>query len=157
MGCGFGMVGIYSLHHGATKVILADINPYAVENAEINKKSHKFSDDQIMIYESDCFDNIPKQTFDVLIFNPPFNTNGKPTSDVLRKSLWDPGFTSLKKFLGSAKDYMNISSKLLIYYSDRGDIKTLEKLFGQYLYRWKLWKVFNKDQKFDNRIYVLIK
>ena len=71
MGCGIGVVGIYALSQGAKSIVQADINPLAVKNAKANKKIHHFSK-EIKIYESDCFGEIPKQQFDVIVFNIPF-------------------------------------------------------------------------------------
>jgi len=62
---------------------------------------------------------------------------------------------SLKKFLKSGKNYMDKDSRMIIYFSSRGDIKSLKKNFNSYNYKWRLLKVFNKNQKYDNKIYIL--
>ena len=36
VGCGCGIIGLYTLTVGAKEAILTDINPHAVENAKIN-------------------------------------------------------------------------------------------------------------------------
>ncbi len=42
MGCGPGIVGLYALHNGAKRVVQADINPSAIENAKENNTLQRF-------------------------------------------------------------------------------------------------------------------
>lgn len=46
MGCGPGIVGLYAVREGAKKVIQADINHFAVQNAKENKKYHNISNEK---------------------------------------------------------------------------------------------------------------
>ena len=45
MGCGMGIIGIFSLLKGAKKVIQIDINSQAVENAIANKNFYKYKEE----------------------------------------------------------------------------------------------------------------
>lgn len=156
MGCGMGVVGVYSLLNGATKVVQADINPDAVVNTKMNKQLHVFKDEQAEIYQSDCFDNIPLNTFfDVIVFNIPFHSEQKILKDWIEYSLFDPNFDSLKKFLLQAKQYSHKDTQIIIAFSNKGDTKTVESLFAHYDYEWTLWRQINKNQKYDNRLYKL--
>lgn len=158
MGCGPGVVGLYSIVQGAKKVVQADINYFAVQNAEENKKFHKISDEKMMIYHSDCFDNIPEQVFDVIIFNLPFHSDPVEIQDPLQHAFFDPSFQTVKKFLSQAEIF-SIQDKTCIFlaFSNKGDVETLEQIFKNSTFSWSLWKVTNQQQLFDNRIYLLRK
>jgi methylase of polypeptide subunit release factors len=154
MGCGFGIVGLYALHYGAKSVVQADINPMAVKNAKANKKLHAFST-QAKIYKSDCFDDIPKQKFEVIVFNIPFHNEPCEIIDPLQYAFHDPMFKSVNKFLSQAVDYCHSSTKIIIAFSNKGDVNGLETIFDRSNFMWDLWKVTNTHQEFDNRLYQL--
>ena len=50
MGCGPGIVGLFSLQNGASQVVQADINPSAVENAKENNTLHGFGEDHRILH-----------------------------------------------------------------------------------------------------------
>lgn len=155
MGCGLGVVGQFALRHGAKKVVQADINPFAVENATANKKMHHFSDEQLMIYQSDCFDNVPKQNFDVIVWNMPFHTEPHEFKDPIEHAFHDPLFSGLKKFLRQLPQFSHESTVTTIAFSNKGNIKEIEEIFDFYKRKWKLWKITNTDKEYDNRIYMV--
>ncbi|MCX7090316.1 MAG: 50S ribosomal protein L3 N(5)-glutamine methyltransferase [Legionellales bacterium] len=49
----------------------ADISEQALAVAEINRERHQLQD-QLTLLESDCFDQIPSASYDVIISNPPY-------------------------------------------------------------------------------------
>lgn len=155
MGCGPGIVGLYALHNGAKRVIQADINPSAVRNAKENNTLHGFGENQIKTYESDCFDNVPKDTFDIIVFNMPYHSDQVQINDPLQYAFYDPAFVSIKKFLKQAREYSHENTQILIAFSNKGETELLESIFEQNQYDWKLWKIINTDQEYDNRIYLL--
>ncbi len=158
MGCGLGVIGLYAIAQGARKVVQADINPFAVINAEKNKKYYNIPDKKLEIYQSDCFDNIPVQKFDVIVFNLPFHSDLIKIKDPIEHAFFDPKFQAAKKFLSQSSVYA-LKRKTLIFlaFSNKGDIKTLEKIFNASTLDWKLWKIINQNQEFDNRIYLMRK
>ena len=155
MGCGPGIVGIFSIKVGAKYVVQADINPYAIENAKLNNKINNIKQSKIKAKLSDCFDKIPKQLFDVIIFNIPFHNDEITLKDPLEYAFFDPKFSSVTKFLSQAKKFSHMNSQIIIAFSNKGDYIALEKLFSEFDYSWKLWKTSNTDQEFDNRLYLL--
>jgi methylase of polypeptide subunit release factors len=155
MGCGPGIIGLFCLKHGAKNVIQADINSYAVENAKKNNLIHGYGIDKIKTYLSDCFDEIPSETFDIIVFNMPFHCEDIKITDPLKYAFYDPGFSSIKKFLNQAKKHSSKKTQIFIAFSNKGDCSSLEKIFTQTGYLWKLWKITNTEQQFDNRIYKL--
>lgn len=155
MGCGIGIVGQFALRHGATKAIQADINPYAIENAKLNKNFHGFADKQLQIYLSDCFDNVPLQKFDLIVFNMPYHTDVHEIKDPLEHAFHDPLFRSLKKFLKDLAKYSHSKTIAAIAFSNKGDIAQLEAIFDTFQLGWELWKIINTDKEYDNRIYLI--
>lgn len=155
MGCGPGIVGLYAKQHGAKQVVQADINPNAVENAKQNNMTNGFEDTQIKTYLSDCFDSIPKEIFDIIVFNMPYHCDKIKIDDPLKYAFYDPAFTSIKKFLKQAKKYSHKKTQIFIAFSNKGEVSLLESIFEENNYEWELWKVTNTDKEYDNRIYRL--
>lgn len=155
MGCGPGIVGLYALHNGAKRVVQADINPNAIENAKENNTLQGFGENQIKTYQSNCFDNVPKDTFDVIVFNMPYHCDKIEIDDPLKYAFYDPAFVSIKKFLKQAREYSHKNTQIFIAFSNKGETALLENVFEQNQYDWKLWKITNTDQEYDNRIYLL--
>ena len=155
MGCGPGIIGLFSLHNGADKVVQADINPSAIENAKENNTLQGFDENKINTYLSDCFDNVPKENFDLIIFNMPYHCDKIKINDPLKYAFYDPAFVSIKKFLRQAREYSHKKTQIFIAFSNKGETEILENIFEQNHYNWQLWKVTNTDQEYDNRIYLL--
>lgn len=53
------------------QVFASDISLDAIEVANINLEKHGLADD-LTVYESDLFNNIPPQQFDLIVSNPPY-------------------------------------------------------------------------------------
>jgi release factor glutamine methyltransferase len=155
MGCGMGIVGLFAIENKAKKVVQVDINPFAVKNAKANRRLHQYTEDQLYIIRSDCFERVLKQSFDLIVFNIPFHSEPYNIKDPLEYAFYDPAFTSTTKFLLEAKNFSHQDTKIIIAFSDKGDVAALEKIFDELQFTWKLWKRTNSDQKFDNRLYEL--
>jgi 16S rRNA (guanine1207-N2)-methyltransferase len=74
LGCGYGVVGIVLKKlYPETAVLSTDVNPRALELAELNcKKNHT----ECEVRLSDGFANIP-ESFELVITNPPIRTGKK--------------------------------------------------------------------------------
>lgn len=155
MGCGLGVVGQFALQHGAKRIVQADINPFAVENAKKNKELHESINTETSIFQSDCFDNVPKQIFDIIVWNMPFHTNPIVFKNPLEHAFNDPNFQSLKKFLSQIPNYSHENTLTFIAFSNKGDIEGIESIFDSFNLNWELWKITNTDQQYDNRIYLI--
>lgn len=155
MGCGMGVIGHFALRYGASRVVQADVNPYAVENARANKQLYSIEDRAMQVHLSDCFDQVPTEKFDLIVFNIPFHCEPFVFSDPLERAFHDPGFKSVQKFLMQAPAFCHERSEILIVFSNKGDVAALEKIFENSQFHAELWKVTNIDQAFDTRIYRL--
>lgn len=76
MGCGSGVMSIFAAQW-ADKVTAADLNPVAVRCTTINAYLNS-QEEKIEAIQSDLFDALPHQSFDIILFNPPFYS-GSPT------------------------------------------------------------------------------
>lgn len=158
MGCGPGIVGLYATAQGAKKVVQIDINHFAVRNAEQNKEHHGITDAKMQIHLSNCFDNIPVQKFDTIVFNLPFHSDPIEINDPIQHAFFDPCFQTVHKFLNQVTEFSNVeTTNIFLAFSNKGDIKELENIFEDSTLSWELWKVINQDKQFDNRIYLLKK
>ena len=156
MGCGPGIVGLYAASQGAKKIVQADINHFAVKNAEKNKEYHKIPDQKMEIYLSNCFDSVPSQKFDTIVFNLPFHSDPIEINNPLQHAFFDPCFQTVKKFLNQVSEFSTKrTSRIFLAFSNKGDTQALENLFEDSIFNWKLWKITNQNQQFDNRIYLL--
>jgi release factor glutamine methyltransferase len=68
LGCGSGLIAITVAKKGAI-VTATDINQVAVDALKKNSSQNKV---EMEIIQSDLFNNIPKQQFDVIAINPPY-------------------------------------------------------------------------------------
>lgn len=155
MGCGMGIVGIFSMLWGAKEAVLVDINQNAVDNAALNRSIHNIPIEAASIYKSNVFESVPKQKFDYIVFNIPFHSDEVEIHEDLEYAFFDPCFKSLNKFLDGARSYMSATSEILVIFSDKGDTQTLEGIFDEKNYGWDLKYTRNSDQKFDTRVYSL--
>lgn len=74
LGCGYGVIGIYAAHFsGAENVTMVDINPLAVKIAKENAVRNGLG--AIKILQSDGFQNMIEQDFDLILSNPPYHAN----------------------------------------------------------------------------------
>jgi len=108
MGCGPGTQGIVMLAHKARSVVFSDISPKAVANTKKNIEDYANAE----VYESDLFTQLPKRTYDVIVFNHPFFASsperfeGDPNDDeILRRSMLG-GTELLQRFLRQGPNYL---------------------------------------------------
>lgn len=69
---GSGCLGILAAHHfPEAKVFLGELSPEAIEIARQNIDIHRL-DDRISVFESDLFQNLAPERFDIIVSNPPY-------------------------------------------------------------------------------------
>ncbi|MCH9612771.1 MAG: Ribosomal RNA small subunit methyltransferase C [Chlamydiia bacterium] len=135
-GCGMGIVGEFALRNNAHKVVMTDINPLAIRNASANKMMYNRRDIDLMIYESNCFDRVPFQRFDLIVFNAPIYGEPQAITRPIEWAFHDPNFQTIEKFLHQAKQFMFTRSQIIIGYSEKGSPEQVEDLFGKHGYKW---------------------
>ena len=118
MGTGCGIHAIESAKLDAS-VSAVDINPEAVnassENANLNGVGER-----VRCFESDLFENVGDEKFDLVLFNPPFY-EGSPRDDA-EKAWKDAGNTTLTRFLEELPSHLKEGGESLLILSSRMDI-----------------------------------
>ena len=69
---GSGCIGISCQYaFPGARVSISDVSPEALEVAAINLQKHALTE-SVTVYESDLFEQIPQQKFDLIVSNPPY-------------------------------------------------------------------------------------
>jgi HemK-related putative methylase len=123
MGTGTGIQGLTASKY-ATNVLSVDVNPEAVKQTktliEIEKKKN------IKILESDLFSKIPKQKFDLIIFNPPYLPKHKHVDNIALVS-GKRGVDTTLKFMDNVNEYLTTNGKILLITSSLASQSLLDE------------------------------
>jgi methylase of polypeptide subunit release factors len=134
VGCGCGITGLYlAATQKLRQLVLADINPHAVNNAKHNAKRLGLDID-VAFYQSDVFDGIPRSSFDVIYWNHPWEQEktGYRHRDELEKGLFDGGYAALAKFLKGLDEFLEPSGYAVLGFGTSADLHVFYKLCHQY-------------------------
>lgn len=123
LGCGSGIISIYSTKKGAL-VTASDINQTALEYLKKNAEKHQST---INIIYSNLFDDIKKSDFDYIIINPPYYPK-KP--DSMKENAWFCGenFEYFKKLFNQLPLKTSINTEVIMILSEDCDIKKIKSL-----------------------------
>jgi ribosomal protein L3 glutamine methyltransferase len=120
--CGSGCIGIATAAYlPGCHVDLADISPQAVAIAQQNLSLHGFSE-RVTVYESDLFDRLPEQKYDLILSNPPY-VGAVEMADlpeeyrhepVLALEANDQGLAIVKRILNQAISYLSPQGMLVV-------------------------------------------
>jgi len=130
MGAGSGLISVYGAKQNA-KVTAIDINPVAIKFLRNNSEENNV---RLNIVQSDLFEDIPVQQFDIIAVNPPYY---KKKPQTLLDHAWYCGengefffdlFTQLPK-------YIHKNSEVLMVLCDGCDIGMIEDAAHQNGYK----------------------
>lgn len=158
IGCGTGIISIFALLKGASRVTCLDRCELALNNTIENMKLHiKNFNGTMRIAESDVYSYLGEaDKYDKIFWNVPFGyidevelpsvilmcEDGKyyATYSVIPElALFDPGYRSIRKFINGASDHLVPGGKLLIGFSSTlGRIELLESLLADACFTWKI-------------------
>jgi release factor glutamine methyltransferase len=128
MGTGSGAMAIIAAQR-ANKVIAVDISPIAVGCARGNVTINKVAD-RVEVRQGNLFDAVKaEEKFSLIVFNPPF-MDGSP-SDWLEVAMYDRGYRTLKQFFQEFHKFLKPDGRLLIVFSEAGDLQLLESLIQE--------------------------
>lgn len=122
-GAGTGLISIFVSKQNA-KVTATDINPTAIKNIELNAKKN---DVELNIIQSDLFDNIPPQIFEIIIINPPYFPKDPKNNN---EYAWFCGsdFRFFKNLFTQIGDYISASTKTIMILSEDCDIEKIKSI-----------------------------
>ncbi len=140
LGCGYGVVGIYAAHFTEEmNVTMTDVNPTAIEFAAKNAVQNGKA--SIHILQSNGFQNISEQEFDLILSNPPYHADFQ-----VPKHFIEDGLCHLKyggKMVMVTKRYQWYKNKLEAVF---GGVKVIEEN-GYYIFIAEKRNRFKKQRK----------
>lgn len=123
LGAGNGLISISAAKHGA-QVTASDISELVVKTLKQNALDNNVS---IQIIKSDLFNQIPKQTFDIIAINPPYYPK-QARNDLEMAWYCGVNFEYFQALFSQIKDYMDTSSLVLMVLSDGCDIAKITSI-----------------------------
>lgn len=123
LGCGTALISVLAAKKGA-KVFATDINPKAIENAQLNAEKNGV---ELETIHSDLFDSVPKQQFDYIIINPPYYPK-KPHSEAEKAWYCGENFEYFGQLFSTLDAYTNNSSQVLMILSEDCDLGTIKSI-----------------------------
>lgn len=119
-GAGSGLISFYAAQNGA-RVTATDINPVAIEYLHKNSKKNKVD---IRVIQSDLFDRIPKEQFDIIAINPPYYRKDPET---WKDHAWYCGKNGefFSRFFNELSYYIHKDSITLMILSEGCDLKMI--------------------------------
>jgi HemK-related putative methylase len=128
MGTGSGVGAVFAAQW-TDRVTAVDINPAAVRCAQINVLLNEV-EDCVTVKEGNLFTAVPGETFDVILFNPPY-FSGRPQSDLDRAFRADG---VIERFVEQLHRYLTPNGYALVLLSSEGDEAYFLNLFQQHGY-----------------------
>jgi len=122
-GAGSGLISIYAAQRGAT-VTATDINPTAVKFLYHNCEANHV---RPTILESDLFEDLRPQVFDIIAINPPYY---KKQPQSIKDYAWFCGEHGeyFEQLFAGLKNYMHSETMVLMVLCDGCDIKMVVRL-----------------------------
>jgi len=158
VGTGSGLLALFAAQRGAVVTAL-DINPKAIETARRNAATNGLS---LSVVESDLFDKLPPQTFDIVLINPPYYP--RPPRDAAERAFFaGENWEYFEKLFRQLPHHLNPSgaqgsfdltplpSEVWMILSEDCDFEKIKEIAGDYGFRLQV--VFEK-KKWGERFFV---
>jgi release factor glutamine methyltransferase len=125
-GCGSGLISIFAARNGAI-VTATDINPVAID---FLKKNSRKNQADLTIIQSDLFQDIPVQQFDIIAINPPYY---KKQPQTLRDYAWHCGENGeyFKNLFSELNNYIHPGTDIYMVLFDGCDIEMIANVAAQ--------------------------
>lgn len=117
LGAGSGLISTY-LAKGGGDVYASDINPKAVENVKLNAQ---LNDQQVTVFYSDLFDDIPQMMFDYILINPPYYPK-KPSNNEEKAWYCGEDFEYYQKLFTQLSRFASKNSEVFMVMSENCDL-----------------------------------
>ena len=119
MGTGTGVGAVFAARR-ADRVLAVDINPAAVRCARLNARLHGL-EHKIEVRQSDLFEALPRERFDVVLFNPPY-LKGTPR-DAFEGALFSPDV--IARFLTQLPTHLEPNGRAYLLLSTVADLDAI--------------------------------
>lgn len=149
MGAGSGHLGFEAFKRKGVKVTLADNNKQAIKHMELIVEEEDLN---IPVIETDLFENIPEQRFDIIVFNTPYLPYDEE-NDVYDQSVHGgvKGNEVTLRFLENAKQYLAEGGCILILFSSLSTPEEIHEVIEQRGFQQEL---VNEKKLFFETLYV---
>ncbi len=142
VGCGSGLLSIIAATGGANVTAL-DINPDAVETTRHNAAGHQLN---IQVLQSDIFDGLTAQPFDVILTNPPFFP-ADPKNDAAFAWYAGSAFEFFQRFFAGLCNFIHSESRIWMILSEICDLDRIREIAEKQ--GWALKKIDRRDRLFE--------
>ena len=137
VGSGTGMIAVCAALAGCTPVTAVDIAPEAVLNTARNAERHGVP---VRCLTSDLFGQLTGERFDMIFWNSNFIE--VPADYVhagpLEVAMFDPGYTTHRRYLSGARDHLSADGRLLLGFSSMGSYQRIVDLADECGYRLEI-------------------
>jgi HemK-related putative methylase len=124
IGAGCGAISLAIAAHWKAKVVASDISSVAIETIEKNAAENGLNIETI---NSDLFENIKENDFDLIIFNAPL-IDKEPENNVERYSLCDPGGHIMRSYLQEAGQFLKKGGMAIVSICSNSAYEALDDL-----------------------------
>jgi release factor glutamine methyltransferase len=140
--CGSGIISLHAYKQGA-HVTAFDINTDAVNKLKENFSSNfpDDSNDNFKVLVSDVFTNIPHESFEYVVINPPYFFKNAST---LEEHAWYCGNNGefFQKLFSQLPAYVNKASKIFMILADNCEIEKIKRLGEHHGFSMELHATF---------------
>ena len=126
IGCGTGVLSLFSVFQGAKNITAVDINPIAIENTKENFNKYNLTNTKVIC--SDLFSEV-QGIFDTIIFNAPFH--GHKAKDLLELGTYDYNYETLTRFFSQASKFLKKKGELLLGFANTGNNDLVHSLIDK--------------------------
>ncbi|QES48320.1 methyltransferase [Streptomyces venezuelae] len=133
IGCGTGVISVMGALAGCRRVVAADINPHAVDNARLNAHRHGVTA-RVQAVHSDLFSGLDRQErFDLIFFSSNYvlAPAGHRYASEHDKAYVDPGYSVHRRYLAEVCEWLTPNGSALLHFSSRGDMELLRQLAAE--------------------------
>lgn len=146
VGAGSGVLALFAARQGA-EVTALDINLLAVETVSRNAAANGLT---LQVLQSDLFDQLPVQTFDYLLINPPYYPR-IPANDAERAFFAGENLEYFEKLFRQMQAYLHGQSRVWMILSEDCDLEKIQA--AARLFHFDLLPVFER-KKWGERLLV---
>lgn len=163
IGSGSGLLSLLAYKKGAM-VTAIDINKKAVENTRLNFTLHFGPAHTAKIYESDLFENLPAQTFDTILINPPYFFK-EIESDWQQAWFCGAEGEYFYKLFAGLRKFTHPQTDVIMILADNCDIERIRNIARKHSYqfslveqkkiKWEMNFIFRIESLFNSSLHTI--